>query len=73
MSAGWSNISRRTGTPRQQTGDPCFYCGVPGCDECGTPPAMLNALAIDQDDDEPAIDQDYVDSLEQWDMQRGEL
>jgi hypothetical protein len=24
-------------------------------------------------DDEPEIDQDYVDSLEQWDMQRGEL
>lgn len=19
----------------------CYYCGVPNCDECGTPPAML--------------------------------
>jgi hypothetical protein len=36
-------------------------------------PCHRCALGQAPDNDEPEIDQDYVDSLEQWNVQRGEL
>lgn len=48
---GWSKEgSRRLGIPRPdyQPDEPCYYCGIPGCTECGAPPMLLARSLSDQ-------------------------
>lgn len=42
---GWSNAARaRYGAPPASADEPCYYCGVVDCVECGEPPALLRDL-----------------------------
>lgn len=48
----WSKQGRAREGRAWQPAHPadCYYCGVPGCTECGEPPALLRDL-IDDDTD----------------------